>query len=209
MAYSGALTIKTSNDAVNAANYQVNRFAFNAPVMDVDELAACILAYFYTIEAVDVFAQNTRIVGIDSRPNGSSGAVAVPFPTTAYAALVVAVPALPSVTTYVGTIGAGNLAPLGTSISVSERTATVGPTGRGRHFLPFTSRNVVDTGGTLIPATGGAIEDAWNDFIRGDALVAGVPNPVVRPGSATGGGGHTITSVKAQPVFSNLESRRR
>lgn len=203
MAYHGRLVMKFTNDAVNALNYQLVDFDFNNTVGDVNTAAASCLAYMYLNAAAEVLATNTRIVGIDSRPVSTSGSTPVPFPVAAYAALVVIDPRLPPASTYVGTIGVGALCPLGTSISVSEVTAHAGPTGRGRHFLPFISRNSVNAGGQVAAAVLGEIDSYYEDHIMG-GLLATPNNPVV-----TGVGSFSIIAPRAQPVYSNLESRRR
>lgn len=212
--------VKFQNANVDAGNYQICDVHTNdgATTLSPDRLAQ-IIAYFAT---TNVAAVNTSIVGVSARFNGAAGYTPLPFPTTEYAAVVAAatgdsVAVNPMATGYASNIGLTGsvLAPLGTSISVSERTATAGPTGRGRHFLPFIRSSAATAGGSVVAADGTEIELLYNYFLRG--ILGGVPFaasppvadlfPVVT--NSAGTPVHGITSVKAQPIFSNLESRRR
>lgn len=208
MAYAGKLTVKVQNANVDASNYQLVNFDFNADVADLDGCAAACIAYLASCGASDAIAGSSSIVGIESRAAGSAGAVSVPFPAAAYTALLgTGTPPPTFALAYPAGIGGGAMCPLGTSISVSEKTATVGRTGRGRHFLPYTSNDAINGGGTLLAAVQGLIETYYDQFMFGTAIGIS-PDPVVRAGGVYSGG-HPITVVKAQPVLSNLESRRR
>ncbi|HEV8177034.1 MAG TPA: hypothetical protein VGP44_05035 [Gemmatimonadales bacterium] len=209
--------VKFQNDNVDATNYQIVDFDIDYTIVGVpqssNEQVAEILAYFGALSGG--FATGTRLVEVGWRGPGSAGATPWPFPLTEYNAIRAdpdAGPwALPAWTAYGTAMGSGNLAPLGTSISVSERTAQVGRTGRGRHFLPFTSANTVSAGGTVGTGRLALIDDAYATFLLGAGTtpLAATPAPGVVVSNRAKTTAYAITTVKAQPVFSNLESRRR
>lgn len=209
MAYTGRMTAKYVNASVNTDNYQMMDFDFDGATQTEKELAAVILAYGNLLGSQGIIAVNTSCVEIMSRPSGSAGATAVPFPTAEYVALHGLLTTVGTYTTYTQIIGGGALCPLGTSVSVSERTAFPGRSGRGRHFLPFCGVSAVAGDGSVDSAAIFDIEGDYNSLFLG-SLVGGPPatKAVVRPNNVLTGG-HLITTVKAQPVFSNLESRRR
>lgn len=209
---------KFQNANVDASNYQMCDLDTSAAVSSEDEFAAQIIAYFASLA---MQATDTSLVELSARAIGDPGFHSIAFPTTAYAAVAIAAAAdsigINAMSTgYASNLGGSGhaLAPLGTSVSVSEKTATAGPTGRGRHFLPFITSNVVNSGGTLVSTYLQTTLDAYNYFIRGikpDGSAATTPvvdlQPVVT--NAAGSPTHAITTIKVQPVFSNLESRRR
>lgn len=202
--------IKFANASVDPSNYQICDIDFAVPGPTVSQVAAQILAYFAG-QCTLMSADDTVIVGLDYTPSGAAGGTPVPFPSTDYAAEHTAYPALPNLTAYGQNVGgAGFLAPLGTSVSVSEHTASPGPSGRGRHFIPFVGRDCCSTAGFLNPGTIIDSDDNYGRFffdVFSDGPFAAYPNPVVTNALRTTT--KDIVSVKTQQIFSNLESRRR
>lgn len=209
--------VRFSNSAVDANNFQLVDFDFSsAQAATVPETLARIEAYIQYVASVNIIATGTQIESIAYRAAGDPGGIDQPFPTAAYASLRTAAAAdgvtIPIVSDGYGTVFGGDaLAPLGTSVSVSERTETVGPTGRGRHFLPFISRAAVAGGGYLSPTEVINVKAAYDWFllpISGTYVSNGGDTiPVVTNRLQTTQ--FPIVLVKAQAVFSNLESRRR
>lgn len=212
------LLVKFTNSNVDATNYQLcDVHVDSATAINALQMYAQIIAYFAAVSGG--MGSGTRIAGLSERPSGTPGFTPLAFPTAAYAATVAAaasdgitVPAMAS--GYATSLGSGVLAPLGTSISVSERTATPGPTGRGRHFLPFVSQGIISAGGTVGTGHLAIIEDCANEFFLGvDPSGGAATAPIVSMDPViTNSGGliiHAITLYRPQPVFSNLESRRR
>lgn len=211
---------KFENTAVASSNYQIVDVDVNPAGGTVRQNHAQILAYFSTV-GFTTMGGVTRIAEVLYRPLGAAGAVALVFPTAEFAAVIAAATAdgigpagMP--TGYGSQISAaGNLAPLGTSISVSELTATVGRTGRGRHFLPFVGVNTMTGGGGLVAAQIDRIREAYLYFLQGivSSTLAPATSPVLNLSplvtNAAGTPIHLITTVKPQPIFSNLASRRR
>lgn len=207
-----------TNSNIDPSNYQIVDF-------DIDEAAAgsyftgeselaAILIYLTVVSGG--FGAGTFINRVQYRAAGSPGYVPRLFPTTEYAAVRTdvisagySVPAMAS--GYATSLGSGILAPLGTSISVSELTATVGRTGRGRHFLPFVSQGVISAGGTVGTGHIALVEGAFLDILLGEAVgtVPGLLGDAVCISGPASPAAKLITGVKCQPIFSNLESRRR
>lgn len=207
------------NSAVNSLNYQELGFEVNPSPggITVPEMAARIIGY---LAQCTTCATGTTITAIKVRLAGAPGFTTVPYPAGNYTvvdgdAVTDGFTTQPGTGAYPFALGAGALCPLGTSISVTENTATAGPTGRGRHFLPFVSATVVASGGQLAPAYRTAILNAYREFFLatkpgGGAASGTLANPVpVVVTNAAGTPLHAITGITPQPVFSNLESRRR
>lgn len=209
---------KFENDNVEATNYQEYGIELGCDVdaLGLGNVVAQMLCYVSGV-AKWTADQHTKLVGVDYRATLSSVSVPVPFPLIEYGALKAAndtnYPKLVTMTHYGVDLGeTGNaLSPLGTSIVVSEYTATGGPSGRGRHFLPFIGKFSVDGSGHVDPSHREAIQAYYNAFILNAGDPAGIDTvdlqPVVENAARTTV--KAITSCKAQPVFSNLESRRR
>jgi hypothetical protein len=205
------------NDNVEAVNYQEFgiELGCDVAVIGLEQVVAQLLGYV-TGACRWVSDQHTKLVGIDYRATLSTVSVPVAFPTAEYAAFyaanVAAFPKMVGITGYGQDLGeTGNpLAPLGTSIVVSEYTATGGPSGRGRHFLPFIGAYSVTGGGYVQPTHRAALKEYYERLLM-DGVTVTAPweplQPVVE--NAAGTTVKNITNVKAQPVFSNLESRRR
>jgi hypothetical protein len=210
--------LRFENDNVEATNYQEFGLELGANIdtIGLANVAAQIIGYA-TIACRWVSDQSTKLTGIQYRATLATVSVPVPFPTTEYAALyaanTAAWPKMVGITGYGQALGeTGNaLSPLGTSIVHTEYTATGGPSGRGRHYLPFVGKFSVTGGGTVEPTHRTGIEEAYNAFIRDGVTpnAAGCVDlqPVVENAARTTV--KAITSTKVQPVFSNLESRRR
>lgn len=208
------------NTASNTQNYQiVDADITNATGTGAAQLAQ-MCCYFASVGYQTAGGQ-MKLTEVTARTTGSPGAVPQVFPTAAYAAVLAA-----GVTDGVSLAGmasgfatqisaAGTLCPLGTSISVTEKSATVGRTGRGRHFLPFIGVNTVQTDGTVKSTVREAVKEFYNYlFLAVKPGAGGVATaPIINLGPVVtnrfGLIGHAVVEVKAQPVFSNLESRRR
>jgi hypothetical protein len=209
VSYVGKMTARYENANVNPLNYQLIDFDFDGTTLTAAELAARILAFGNVLGANGVIAGSTTCAEIISRPVGSAGGTHVPFPTAEYVALHALYATVGTYTAYTQTIGGGVLCPLGTSVSLSKLTATPGKTGRGRYFLPFCGVSMVATDGSVDAFGRSIIEQEFHILFIGDGSPAlTTATPVVRA-SNTLSGGHPVTNCKAQPVFSNLESRRR
>lgn len=212
--------VKFTNDAVDPSNFQLVNVDVRMVGKTVNEAAAQILCYFATVGFATAGGV-TKINDLLYRPFGAPGAISIAFPTAEYNAVLAAAttdgqsPAGMPVAYATQISAAGALCPLGTSISVSEVTAFPGPRGRGRHFLPFIGVNTVDGQGRVLPAVLATIKQRYEYFLLGvdnpGGLIATLPvtslEPVVQPSS--GLTTNAIVAVKPQPVFSNLESRRR
>lgn len=211
--------VKLSNSNVSPANYQLIDFdtdpfaVVGLRYSTTSEISASILVYLATLSGG--MAAGTSFTEVLYRAAGSAGSVSLPFPAADYASIAAAATTagytVPAIAAYGTTFGSGILAPLGTSISVSELTLTVGRTGRGRHFLPFVSQGVISAGGTVGSGHIILTEGAADDILLGQAsgtvpALIGIPWAMCGPASPTG---KEIVNVKCQPIFSNLESRRR
>lgn len=211
---------KFENADVDASNYQICDFDVKHTGSSIAQAGAQMIAYFAAV-GFATMGGVVKLIEVTHRAVGAAGATVLPFPTAEYAGVLAAAttdvisPAgMPS--GYATQISAaGPLCPLGTSISVSEISAFAGRRGRGRHFLPYTGRNVVTTGGQVTLATRNRIEQLYTYFLAGFISTTGLPatapvvglTPVVT--NAAGTPTHDIITVRAQPIFSNLESRRR
>lgn len=200
---------------VSPSNYQQIGFALTTPAGASDVAQAQLAAYLGCLGSAGMIAQHVSISDISLRSFGSAGNTPQPFPSAAYADLITPVSGegygIPSLAAYGDTFGSGGLNPLGTSISVSEVTNTVGRSGRGRHFVPFTSQSCVLTDGSYGNAdTNLALANLLmlGVDINGDP-VAGIEVLPVGVCPANAVGIKPIVRYKPQLVFSNLESRRR
>jgi len=207
----GRFVAKFSNSNVDAANYQlVDLDASSVTTLTDEEVAAQFIA-FWVVVGPSVIATGTDLVEVVKYPGGGGAGVPIPFPVTEYAQLVVDVPGLPARSAYPCSVGAtaSALAPLGTSVVVTEYTAVGGPGGRGRMFTPFAAVGCVETNGGVKLTARSAIETAYRLWLMDSppTLSTGPVLPVLT--HVSGATPTIITTVKAQPVFSNLESRRR
>jgi hypothetical protein len=206
-------TVRTSNASVDSVNYQLTGFAFT-DVTDKAVVAAHIIGYFRDVASADFFGGGTTLDGIIQRDDSGPGGLEMPFPRAEYAALVTAAAArgvtIAPALDWGFNLGAGNLCPLGTSVSVSELTAAAGKSGRGRHYLPFTGDLILGADGRVALSRLNNVRDSYGSFLLGSSeryiSSGGAPLKPVVVGKL---GENLITLVKAQPVCSNLESRRR
>jgi hypothetical protein len=203
----GKVMVTMVNTSVGEGNPSIVDFDFNTAESLESVVARC-LGYIDRAGA-NSMGVGSRVTGVRYRPQGAGGSTDVPFPVTAYLDLTATHPTLPLHAAYNFPIGAGPLAPRGTSVCVSEQTFTAGRTGRGRHFLPFTGHNATTSAGLLAEVYAVAIEEAATTFL-------GISDPLAGPGytigwSVTDKNGSSyklITSVKCRQVLSNLRSRR-
>lgn len=204
-------TLKCRNTQVSPENYQLVGFTMNNGKTNAINAARC-LAYISTVGFITT-AQGTSVESCNVRVAAAAGGFDIPFPRSEYDAAIAslnAAGAFPRVAMDYGTeIGfeTSVLAPLGTSVSVSEITATVGPTGRGRHFLPYVGAASVFTNGRLQAAAAALIRLKYIACFFDPTVLENPMITVVTPQNLTAP--KLITEVKAQQIFSNLESRRR
>lgn len=218
MAIADRWTIKMTNDNVNEINYaefgiELSAASEATPTQQWQQIVGYVLG-----AASQVCAAGTRIREMTYRPSTSS--VSSPFPWDAASYNIMAstnvanYPWLVEMDDYgddIGDSGTG-LSPLGTSVVVTEYSATGGPAGRGRHYIPFINGDCITAGGYLGSAQRATIELCYKNFILDLGLSpaptgTGDLTPVVE--NAAGTTAKTIVTCKAQPVFSNLKSRRR
>ena len=207
---SGRATVTITNDA-EGTNFSQVSFNTNSILTPSQ---ASMAAVGYCAQAIaNSCAGGTRIRGCTFRTAGTAGALPVDFNLLEFGQILDAYLdaglTVSTMTDYgqdLGVPGLG-LAPIGTSVVMSERTLTPGRTGIGRHFFPFTTRDVVLTTGLLNPATGARLEQLYEI-----ALMTPVPALGAFGASVTNSAGldpKEIVSVKANSVLSNLRSRRR
>lgn len=197
-------TVTMENSTVGALNKAVTGFTFNNSFTDAENAAACIL--YLASASAQMMAGGSSVTEVSVRAAGSLGGLSLPFPTAEYAALKTALAganvATTAMTAYGVSIGGGSLAAVGTSVCVSERTATLGRTGIGRHFLPFVTSACITSAGLMATA------NSTNVGLSYDAVFgAGSFNPVVCPANLTSP--KPVTAVVVQTILSNLRTRRR
>jgi hypothetical protein len=207
MANAGKLMVTLANDTVGQGNASIIDFDFAAGVT-TDVYAARALIYL-TRTAPNVFAAGTRILGARWRPFGEAGSIDVEFPDAEWEHLVAGVPMFvpPNPHAYGAPLGSGTLAPIGTSVCVSEQTATPGRTGRGRHFLPFISAQAVTADGAFGNERAIDVEADAFRFLIGGAAAGLDPVGFSVIGKAAGAY-KPVTNVKVRKNFSSLASRR-
>ena len=211
-------TVQLINDEVAELNYAEFGIETDATMgVTVADRAAVVIAYT-TLVCGEVSAGGTRISALKFRAAGETVSLSVPFPVAEYDTLQTAnvanFPNLVEQASYGEEVGdpAAGLAPLGTSVVVTEYTSVGGPAGRGRHYIPFIGGTCITPGGYLSTAIRSTIELVYNALILGTVTspawvgTAGLV-PVVE--KSDGLSALDVTNVKAQPVFSNLKSRRR
>lgn len=197
-------TLTLVNSTVGSQNPAQVGFTFDNTESDASNAAACIL-YLASVSA-QMMAAGSSVESISMRAAGSLGALDIPFPDPEYNNLRIAL-AGPNVSTtpmaaYGVAIGGGALAALGTSACITERTATLGRTGIGRHYLPFVTAAAITAGGLF------ASSNAANCALSYQAVFFdGGFDPVVTPGGLTAP--KPITGVQPRTILSNLRTRRR
>jgi hypothetical protein len=218
MPFTGTIIAELEHDLVGPKNRAQVGFAFNT-ALSWAECQAAIVGYLAGLG--NFFAVGTKLTALKVRGAGTVGAISAPFPTVEYAALrALSNASFPEMTAY-GTIPntlsgwGGGLCPLGSSISVTESTLTPGPRGRGRHFLPYQALGYVAANGgvgTVIIAKIKEQYDKAMGFVDlGASVTAPRVNPCVTRAPVAVGPNpyYDISSVKAQPVYSLLKSRRK
>lgn len=203
--------VRFANAQVNALNFQLCDVDVDGPsITPVQRASAQIIAYF-AAQGIESMSNNTSITSVTVVQAGTNLGINVPFPVAQYAAIVAEFPSLPVMTAYGVNIGrsSGTLAPLGTSIVVTERTGSGGPGGRGRHFLPFVSEELVNAQGQVAGTAITNLQANYGRFILDDTGASSLIDilPVLQ--NAGGSTKIPIVSAQVQPIFSNLASRRR
>jgi hypothetical protein len=198
------ITVALNNINIGVLNQSYVGFTTNNTLTDAENAAACLL--YIGSASQQMMAANSQITGCTIRAAGAAGSVPQPFPLAEYAALqgALAGPNVSAIvaTSYGGALGGGGLTALGTSMVVSEETATTGRTGRGRHFLPFVTQ-LAQTAAGLVNQTNASNVEASYDAI----FVAGGFIPVVCPENLSAP--KPVTRVVGRLVLSNLRTRRK
>lgn len=162
------VTAEFQTPALGAANPAFVGFTFN-PVGGVTkaQMGAQVIMYFCWIGGA--MQASTSLIGIKTLEAGAPGAADLPFPTAEVATLAALAVGSQVPTTYASVEFSGSgAAPVGTSACVSERTATLGRAGRGRHFIPFLAADCIDSNGQISSVNAGGIDDQYFNWIQGD-----------------------------------------
>lgn len=197
-------TLKMTNTTIGGGNPAYVGFTFNNSKSDAENAAA---AFLYVASAsAQMMAAGSAVESISMRAAGSLGALELPFPISELADLQAAL-AGPNVsstvyTSYGVTLGGGNLAAVGTSACISERTATLGRTGIGRHFLPFVTSAAISAAGLFASSNANNVELSYEAVFFDGGFV-----PVVTPAALTAP--KPVVTVIANEILSNLRTRRR
>ena len=192
-------------------NFALVDFAFSNAGPTVAQQTAQVVAYLY--RACRQFSElHTIVVGAKSQAAPGDPWLNVPFPEDEYALLKTEDEPLPVSGNWgdveVG-IPTGTSSGRGDSVCVNTRAVAGGRNGRGRHFLPFLSRDAVNANG-LLEATSIATAIQYydryilNDGTNPEALDLGA---VVY--SPTQDASYTIVEGQIQPIPSRLRSRTR
>lgn len=203
VAHIEADTQGTPNEALVHFDFDVTSTA------TIAQQAANIIA---ALSGVGETAINTAITGIDYTAPAAAGAVPLSFPVTEYGLLKAANAPLVAMTAYGVTYGAGAMAPIGTSATVNLYTTLPGRSGTGRHYRPWMSADVVDSGGELDSAYNAGILDATNAFLIGTAsgpFVPVGPDPQLAVWSVLLAASNVVTVAKVSQEFARLRSRMR
>lgn len=206
----GRYTATVSSDAEGTNTAQVG-FTSSTTISPVT--GAMLVACYLNNGLHNCAASGTRLQGITYRGAGTAGAISIAWNTEIYNAINTYLAGLGGSPLDVGAYGVDigqsglGLAPVGTSIVMSERTATLGRTGLGRHYLPFIAASAITTAGLLNTATGNAVEGLATDLLKS------VYTSTVGFGAAVSNSSmsafQVITEYSANSVVSNLRSRRR
>lgn len=206
--YVMSLTNSNEGGVLNIAQFGIE--IHSAEATPVPQVAAQIIAYPVKCRA-NFLASGTLITRLQLRAAGTGGFVDVVFPDSEYNDLVANDAGLAEMHDYGDTVlgASGGLAPVGTSVCMTERTDDFGRSGRGRHFLPFVNKAKVDGAGLFNESDREACEDAYRDYIIDGNLTFGSVslNAVVQNAAHTTQ--KPIVAIEAQAVLSNLRSRRR
>lgn len=199
----GTYTIDLQQAVVGASNIASMSFRVFQPNATIAEGAADALAVVFK-GSEQIFAAGVSVIGCRFRQAGQGASVNLPFPLVEYTAKKADTlgTVLTAETGYGRALGGGALAPLGTSLCVTEYTAQGGRTGRGRVFWPFVSQVAVDANGQYAETQTNAMTALLN--VLYGLGVSGIPSV-----HGFGVGENLITSIKVRRIFSNLRSRRR
>ena len=197
-------TVTMENSTIGAQNQAVLGFTFNNSETDAANAAAAIL--YIASASAQMMAAGSSVVGVSMRAAGSLGALELPFPDPEYNDLKTAL-AGPHVSTtamtdYGVSIGGGSLAAVGTSVCMTERTATLGRTGIGRHFLPFVTSACITSAGLFSSTNATNVGLSWHDV-----FIDGGFDPCVTPANLSSP--KPITLIQPKAILSNLRTRRR
>jgi hypothetical protein len=196
------LTISVVNSVQGDTNPALVSFVFVGEETSVNDFAGAALAYMDgALRTIGI--SGLKITGCTVAPidGGKVGAgVAVPFPTAEYAAKYASVENATLHTQFPMSTGVGNgtWAPRGSSILMTEFTAT-GGRHNGRHYLPFACKECINGSTGLVYDTAQAsLQNAWN------AAFFDIAPQVVTKATGTA---HTILAVKASSNVARLRSR--
>lgn len=186
-------------------------FSYSSATPTTAQLTAQTIAYLW-LGMRQFSEKDGLLVGVEYQAAQPGPWLAVPFPTAEYAVLAAADPAIPVMTVYAIVpfgIPTGTSSGRGDSVCVNTRAPAAGKNGRGRHFLPFLSRDGVGTDGLLQPVSAIDTEAAYDAYILADGSIA----PVVDGGavvySPTLGTSSTIVQGSVNRIPSRLRSRTR
>lgn len=203
--------VRFTNTNVNSLNFQLCDIDIQGNGTTAMNVAAAQIIAYFAGQGAESMADGTSITSVTYIASSTNLGVVVPFPNTEYDAIQAEFTSLPVMSAYGVEIGrsTGSLAPLGTSIVMTERTASGGPSGRGRHFLPFISEELVNTQGQVASTAITNLEANYKRFILDGFAATSLVNLNPKVVNAAGDTTRSITTAQAQPVFSNLASRRR
>ncbi len=192
-------------------NYALVDFSFSSATPTVAQQTAQVVAYLY--QACRQFSElNTVVAGAKSQAAPGDPWLNVAFPEDEYALLKTEDEPLPVSANWgdvnIG-IPTGTSSGRGDSVCVNTRAVAGGRNGRGRHFLPFLSRDGVNANGLLETGSISAAIQSYDRYI----LVDGT-NPEALPLGAvvyspTMDTSYAIVEGQIQPIPSRLRSRTR
>lgn len=192
-------------------NFALVDFAFSNATPTVAQQTAQCVAYLY--QACRQFSElETIVVGAKSQAAPGDPWLNVAFPEDEYALLKTDDEPLPVSANWgdveVG-IPTGTSSGRGDSVCVNTRAVAGGRNGRGRHFLPFLSRDAVSAVGILEAGSIAAATASYDKYIMSDGTNAeALPlGPVVY--STVMSTAYAIVEAQIQPIPSRLRSRTR
>lgn len=216
MPFKGKITAIITNGVTGPGNLAEIGFSFDT-AESAEQCGAQVALYLAGMPGI--FAPNTGLLALKRRNVGAAGSSFMAFPAAQFAserAKNTSFFANP-MTDYSTFIGNGaTYAPQGTSICVTEGSATVGRRGSGRHFLPFTSQDVIEAfSGRVAVGPLQRVKDSYRKALGIEAMTGTVfASPVNSciTGREVGGVAAPylpVTNVRPSSLCSNLSSRRR
>jgi hypothetical protein len=186
-------------------------FAFSNAGPTVAQQAAQVVAYLY--QATRQFSElNTLLTGMQSQAAPGDPWLNVPFPEDEYALLKTDDEPLPVSANWgdieLG-IPTGTSSGRGDSVCVNTRAVAGGKHGRGRHFLPFLSRDAVSASGILEAGSTGATLASYDRYILNDGTNTETVDLGAVVYSPTLDSSFTIVEAVINPIPSRLRSRTR